>query len=82
MVIQVCISSSCYAKGSYNIINKLTQLIKEKNLEDKISIKATFCFDECSKGVCIKFDEQIYSLSYQTIESFFNDIVIEKILKK
>ncbi len=79
MVIQVCIGSACHLKGSYDIINRLTKLIKDKNLEQKLIVKATFCLGDCTKAVCVKFDEKIYSVLPTTIDSFFNDIIMEKV---
>lgn len=77
MVIQVCISDKCHSNNCYDIINKLTQLIKQKNLNDKITIKAGFCFGHCGNGVSIKFDEQIYSVSVDTVEDFFKSVILK-----
>lgn len=75
MVIQVCIGSACHLKGSYDIINRLTQLIKNEKLEDKIDVKAAFCLGHCTEAVSVKFDEKIYSVLPTTVESFFNNTV-------
>lgn len=79
MVIQVCIGSACHLKGSYDIINRLTELIKNEKLEDKIDVKAAFCLGHCTEAVSVKFDEQIYSVLPTTVESFFYNTVIEKV---
>lgn len=79
MVIQVCIGSACHLKGSYDIINKLTKLIKEKDLEQKLVVKAAFCLGDCTNAVCVKFDEKIYSVLPTTVDSFFNETVIKKV---
>lgn len=79
MVIQVCIGSACHLKGSYDIINKLTELIKNKNLEDKLTVKAAFCLGHCTESVSVKFDEKIYSVLPDTAENFFNETVIKKV---
>ncbi|HBG48320.1 MAG TPA: hypothetical protein DDW90_02190 [Cyanobacteria bacterium UBA9971] len=38
----------CYEKGAYNIIDGLTKLIKEHNLQNKVSIKTTFFVENCN----------------------------------
>ena len=79
MEIQVCIGSVCHLKGSYDIINKLEDLVKENNLEDKVKIKAAFCLGDCVKAVCVKFDGVIHTVQPDTTELFFNDIVMKKV---
>lgn len=79
MVIQVCIGSACHLKGSYDIINRLTELIKNEKLEDKVDVKAAFCLGHCTEAVSVKFDEQIYSVLPTTVESFFYNTVTEKV---
>lgn len=79
MVIQVCIGSACHLKGSYDVINRLTELVKEKKLEEELTIKAAFCLGDCTKAVSVKFDEQIYSVLPDTVDSFFNDTVLKKV---
>lgn len=79
MVIQVCIGSACHLKGSYDIINRLTQLIKENELEEKLDVKAAFCLGYCTDSVSVKFDEQIYSVLPTTVESFFSETVFKKV---
>ena len=57
MEIKVCVGSSCHLKGSYDVIQKLKSLIEEKELENKIELKASFCLGNCSNGVSMKIDD-------------------------
>jgi len=57
--VSVCVGTCCYAKGSYNIIEGLTKLINENNLQNKINVKATFCVENCSKGPSIIINNNI-----------------------
>ncbi len=43
MTILVCVGSSCHLKGSYDIITLFKERIKKEKLEDKVTLKATFC---------------------------------------
>lgn len=77
MNIFVCIGSSCHLKGSYDVIKKLEEIIKEKNLEDKITIKASFCLNHCSTGVTMKANEQyIDGVSPENIEEKFEKEIL------
>ena len=56
MTITICIGSSCHLKGSRTIIQKLEELITERQLNDKIELNGSFCMGECSNGVCVKMN--------------------------
>ncbi len=79
MVIQVCIGSSCHLKGSRSVILKLQELIQKHQLEDKISLSGSFCMGQCQKGVCLKLDEEIFSLSPDTTAEFFQNEVLGRL---
>lgn len=76
MIIQVCIGSACHLRGSYKVIQKLKELINEYRLEEKVVLKSAFCLGSCGMAVSVKMDDQIVSLSPDTIEDFF----LEKVL--
>lgn len=79
MVIQVCIGSSCHLKGSRSVILDLQELIQKHQLEDKINLTGSFCTGQCQKGVCVKLDKEIFSLSPDTTEEFFNKEVLGRL---
>lgn len=79
MVITVCIGSSCHLKGSREIVKNLEQLIASHNLSDKVSLSGSFCLGECTKGVCVKRDGELFSLSPDTTEQFFENEVLAKL---
>lgn len=80
MEIKVCVGSSCHLKGSYDVIKKLKSLIEEKNMEDKIELKASFCLGNCSNGVSMMIDNELVSnVSPENVEKIFNEQIINKI---
>ena len=80
MEIQVCIGSVCHLKGSYEIINKLDELIKNNGLEDKIQIKAAFCLGQCVGAVCVKVQDTIHSVQPETVTEFFENVVKKQVM--
>lgn len=75
--ITVCIGSSCHLKGSYDVVQELQKIIKENNLESDVSVKASFCLGECTKGVSVKIDEgPVLALKKENVMDFFNEYVI------
>ena len=79
ITIQVCIGSACHLKGSYSVINKLQSVVKEKQLDSRILIKAAFCLGECTKAVSVKVNHKsVQSLDEDGVESFINDLLVEE----
>lgn len=77
--IQVCVGTSCYAKGSYNTIEALTKLIKDHGFESKVNIRATFCMEHCSQGPSVVIDgEFIPEATPDKIEGIFKEKIFSK----
>lgn len=76
MEITICIGSSCHLRGSREIISKLEKLVSENSLQDEVELKGSFCMGQCQKGVCVTVDGELYSLSPDDTEGFFNSHVL------
>jgi NADH-quinone oxidoreductase subunit G len=48
--IDVCLGTSCYIKGSQEVLQGLIRHSEENGLENMVDIRASFCFENCSKG--------------------------------
>ncbi len=80
MVVDVCVGSSCHLKGSYDVIQKLQKLIAENNLEDKVTLKASFCLGNCSNGVSMRIDGEVVSnANPENIEDIFKEQILVKV---
>ena len=79
MTITICIGSSCHLKGSRTIIQKLEELITEHQLNDKIELNGSFCMGECSNGVCVKINDELFSVSPETVNTFFENEVLRRL---
>ena len=71
MKVTVCIGSSCHIKGSRSVVEQLQDLIARENLNDKIELAGTLCMGKCQQGVCVTVDEEFFSVSPETVSSFF-----------
>ena len=76
MEITVCVGSSCYLKGSKDIVSTLERLVAANGLQGKVTLKGSFCMGNCTHGVSVKVDDALHSLSPSTTEAFFNDVVL------
>jgi len=80
MVVSICVGSSCHLKGSLDVITRIQQLIKEYHLQNQIELKASFCMNNCAKGVSMTIDDELISnANKDTIEQIFNEKILAKI---
>jgi NADH:ubiquinone oxidoreductase subunit E len=80
ITITVCIGSSCHLKCSYDVVNELQRLVLENNLNEKVTIKASFCLGNCTGGVCVKVnDGETLSVSKDNVDDFFNEHIIKNL---
>ena len=81
MKITVCIGSSCHLKGSRLVVASLQKLIAENNVSDKVELGGTFCMGKCQQGVCVTVDDEFYSVSPETVDTFFKENILAKLGK-
>ena len=74
----VCIGSSCHLKGSRQVVEELQKLIDQNNLKEEVELAGTFCMGNCQKGVSVKLNDQLFSVSPQTVTEFFENEILKK----
>ena len=79
MKVTVCIGSSCHIKGSRQVVEQLQYLISKNGLKDKVSLNGTFCMGKCQQGVCVTVEEQMFSVSPETVDEFFENEIKAKL---
>ncbi len=78
ILIRVCVGSSCYLKGSSELVDMLNQKIEENGLQDKITLSGSFCMGKCNRvGVTIAVDEEVFvAITKENFNEFWNDKVM------
>ncbi len=79
MKITVCIGSSCHLKGARSVVEQLQTLIAQHALGDKVTLEGTFCMGHCQQGVCVTANDVLFSVSPDTVKSFFETEVLAKV---
>ena len=74
----VCIGSACHLKGSRQVVEELQKLIDQNNLKEEVELAGTFCMGNCQKGVSVKLNDQLFSVSPQTVKEFFENEILKK----
>ena len=82
MKITVCIGTPCHIKGARPIVEELQDLILEHDLEGKVELCGSLCMGKCQDGVCVSVDSEVYSVTPESVASFFEKEVLSKITKK
>ena len=77
--ITVCIGSSCHIKGSRQVVEQLQYLISENNLGEKVELGGTFCMGQCQKGVCVKVNDDLHSVTPDSVNDFFASEILAKV---
>lgn len=57
--IEICVGSSCFVKGSNELVDKLKKYLEENHLEDKVQLKGAFCMGQCAKGLGVRVDGKL-----------------------
>ena len=80
MIISVFVGSSCHLKGSYDVIESFKSALASNNLEDKVTLKATFCLGKCGvAGVTVKIDNEIITgVTTENFDEIFKTNVLAK----
>lgn len=79
MQITICIGSSCHIKGSRQIVEQLQSLIEENALQGKVNLAGAFCMGNCMNGVCVKIEEEVFSLQPENVKTFFETEVLSRL---
>ena len=80
LTIHVCIGSSCHLKGSYNVISKLQALIEERNVGDRVTVKAALCLGQCADAVSVRIEEEeVHQVTDKNLIHFFDAHVMDKV---
>ena len=78
--IKVCIGSACYLKGSNDVIKEFQKVISERKLEDRITLKGSFCLNRCTEAVSTQVnDKQIMSMDVEKVKILIDEIVSTKV---
>ncbi len=84
MIIQICIGSSCYLKGSQELVNMFQNEIERYNLSEEITLAGSFCIGKCNReGVTVLVDDEIFTgVTKDIFKNFFNEHVLRKFMRE
>ena len=51
-------------------------MVAQHKLEDQVELAGTFCMGKCKTGVNVTVDDEAFSVSPETVDSFFETEVL------
>ena len=82
--VQVCVGSSCYLKGSQEIVDLLESAVAEHGLEEDVVLSGSFCIGKCNRvGVTVQVNDDIHvGITRDNFREFFNKNILEAVRKE
>lgn len=76
--VQICVGSSCHLKGSPEVVEKMQELIREYELEDRIILLGSFCAERCNRvGVTIIVNDEVFEgITPVETRAFFKEHIL------
>ena len=81
LIVQVCVGSSCYLKGSQTIIDLFESAIAEHRIEDEVVLTGSFCIGKCNRvGVTVQVNDDVHvGITTENFRDFFKDNILSVI---
>ena len=84
LIVQICVGSSCYLKGSADIVALLEKSIEEHNLQGDVVLVGSFCMGKCNRiGVTIQINDDIHvGITKENYKEFFDKYILAAVKKE
>jgi len=78
LTVQICVGSSCFLRGAPRIIEKLRELMAGHEVSNQLTLKGSFCLEQCSKGgvtICIG-DDLLTGVKHEDLPELFETKIL------
>ena len=81
LVVQICVGSSCYLKGSQEIVSLMQNAVEEYGLDGEVVLVGSFCIGKCNRdGVTVQINDDIHTgVTPQNFREFFKTYILAPI---
>ncbi len=80
VVVEICVGSSCYVKGSNQVVQIVKEMINKNNWQDLVEIKGAFCMQMCTDGLGVKINgKPIDKLGLHNAEEVIKEIISKEL---
>ncbi len=75
---QICLGSSCFARGNKEILKVIKAFVAQHKLESKIDFRGSHCFDKCQNGPNLTIDGKFFhKISADNVEKILKDNLLD-----
>jgi len=57
--VNVCFGTSCFLKGSQKVLQGVLDYLRANELENRVNVSASFCFEQCDRGPTVKIGDNV-----------------------
>jgi len=57
--VRVCVGTSCFVRGSQNLLRQILDHVEEHGLSQRVDIGATFCLERCDRGPSVAVGDKV-----------------------
>jgi len=83
ITVTVCVGSSCYVRGSDKVAATFQELIDKEGLQAKVEMVGAFCMENCSLGISIRVEDQVFrGIDPAQAEAFFHGEIMPLVREK
>lgn len=75
LTVKVCAGTGCFLRNSQAIIQGLMKYVEANDLDEKVQVQASFCFEMCGEGPNVAVGESI--ISHATLDTVITAIHAE-----
>lgn len=61
ITVELCMGSSCFARGNSEILQAVETYLSEKGLQDRVELVGHLCLGKCNQGPNLRIDGTDYS---------------------
>ncbi len=61
LVVELCLGSSCFARGNSQTLQALEAFLQEEGLSDRVELVGHLCLGNCAKGPNLRIGSETYS---------------------
>ena len=81
LFVQICVGSSCYLKGSQDIVELLEKAVAEHNIDDEVVLSGSFCIGRCNRfGVTVQVNDDVHvGVTRENFREFFKKNILDVI---
>ena len=81
LFVQVCVGSSCYLKGSQDIVELLESAVSEHGLIEEVVLSGSFCIGKCNRvGVTVQVNDEVHvGITRENFREFFREHILDVI---